>query len=89
MVCAPLVVDENVYVAEPEERASDEFTEVPSTTIANVPVGVVVTVLDAEATVIVIVSLAPELGEVVAAVSVVAELASAEAVLVGQTLSRL
>jgi hypothetical protein len=89
MVCAPLVVDENVYVADPDESASDEFTVVPSTTIASVPVGVVVTALDADATLMVIVSLAPELGEVVAAESVVVELVSAEAVVLGHTVSRL
>jgi hypothetical protein len=41
--------------------------------MANVPVGVVVLELESEATVIVIVSSAPEAGEVVAAVSVVVE----------------
>lgn len=70
----PDVVDEKVYVADPSVRVCDEFTVVPSTTMDIVPVGVDVTVLLAEETVIVMTSLAPELGEAVAAARLVAEL---------------
>ena len=60
-------------MAVPLVSANDEFTVVPSTAIDRVPVGVDVTELDPEATVIVTTSFAPELGEVVAALRVVFE----------------
>ena len=59
MVCDPPINDEKVYIAEPfvSERAG--LCVAPSTTIVNVPVGVVVLELDPDATVIVTASLAP------------------------------
>ena len=77
-------------MTDPFDSASDEFTVLPSTMIASVPVGVVVTELEADATLIVMRSLAPEDGDVVAAESVVAEPANVDPeVLTGQAESRL
>ena len=71
MVCDPVVVEEKVYVADPAVRARDVFTVVPSTAIVKVPVGLVVLELEAEATFIVMASVPPEAGVLVAADSVV------------------
>ncbi len=76
MTCDPEVEDENVYCAEPPERFNEEDVVVPSTTMVIVPVGVVVTLEELEATVIVTTSLAPEAGVAVAADKVVTEGAS-------------
>ncbi len=77
-------------MAEPFDSASDEFTVVPSTTMVSVPVGVVVTEEEAAATLIVMTSLAPEDGDVVAAESVVVEPANVDTVVfTGQAESRL
>lgn len=89
MMCAPVVDEEKEYVAEPLERASDVVMVVPSTTTVSVPVGVVVMVLDCGATVIVIVSLAPTAGVVVAAVSAVVVACSEAEDPEGQEVSRL
>ena len=70
-VCDPAIVEEKVYVAEPADRAREEVTLAPSTAIVKVPMGVVVLELEAEATLMVMVSLAPGAGVVVAADSVV------------------
>ena len=50
MTWEPDVVDENVYWAEPPERAREEETVVPSTVMLRVPVGVAVTVVEFDAT---------------------------------------
>lgn len=71
ITCAPEVVDEKVYVAEPFESAREDVSVVPSTVIVSVPVGVVVTELDCEETVMVMISLAPEEGALLAAESAV------------------
>ena len=67
MTCDPDVVEENVYVAAPLDSASIDVSVVPSTVTVRVPVGVVVMELDSGATVIVITSLAPEDGVLLAA----------------------
>lgn len=67
MTCAPDVDDEKVYVAEPLDNASEELCVVPSAVTVRVPVGVVVIELDSGETVIVIVSLAPDDGVLLAA----------------------
>ena len=85
----PDVVDEKLYVAEPFERAREEVSVVPSTATVNVPVGVVVTELEPETTVIVMISLAPEAGEVVVAESVVRDAPSEDEDVVGQAVRRL
>ena len=72
-VCEPAVADEKLYVAEPVVRAREEATVVPSTAMATVPVGTVVLELEAEATLTVMASFAPEEGVVVAAESAVVE----------------
>lgn len=56
-------------MAEPFESARDEVSVAPSTTTVRVPVGVEVMELDFGATVMVIVSFAPEAGVPVAAES--------------------
>ena len=66
-----------------------EVSVVPSTSIVSVPVGVVVVELDPDLTEMVIVSLAPEAGDAVAAVSVVSDATSDEAVEDGQLFIRL
>jgi hypothetical protein len=71
MVWEPAVGDENPYVAEPPARAREEVTVVPSTAMDRVPVGVVVLELEADATLMLIASVAPEAGVVVAAESAV------------------
>lgn len=76
-------------MADPLERASDEVCVVPSTAIANVPVGVPIAELDADATVIVMVSLAPEEGVAFAPESVVIDPAREEEPVVGHAFSRL
>jgi hypothetical protein len=68
ITCDPDTVDEKVYVAEPFERARDEVSVVPSTTMVRVPVGVEVMDFDSGDTVMVMVSVAPEAGVLVAAV---------------------
>ena len=89
MTCEPLVVDEKLYVAEPLESASEEVSVVPSTSMVRLPVGVAVVELEPDATVIVIVSLAPEAGVELAAANVVSDAASEEAVDVCQLVNRL
>ena len=69
-------------------RARAEVCVFPSTAMVRVPVGVVVTELDADATVIVIVSCSPSEGVVVAAERVVVE-AAPDDVEVGQAIRRL
>jgi len=75
-------------VAEPFDRASDEVTVVPSTIMVKVPVGVVVLELESEATLIVMVSLVPGAGVVVAVERVVFE-ATPDDEDVGHAVSRL
>ena len=70
-------------------RAREEVSVVPSTSIVKVPVGVVVLVLEPEATVMVIVSSAPLAGVLVAADNVVVEASNDEAGIVGHADSRL
>lgn len=71
----------------PLDKAREEVSVVPSTVIVSVPVGVVVMELDCGDTVMVIVSLAPEDGVLVAAERVVvvasreAELPAVQAVI--------
>ena len=89
ITCAPEVVEENVYVAEPLDSSRAEVSVVPSTTIVSVPVGVAVIELDPGATVMVMTSLAPEVGALLAAESVVVEASRELDEVVGQTLSRL
>jgi hypothetical protein len=72
-------------VAVPPTSASDEVCVVPSTAIVNVPVGVAVLEADPEATVIVIASLAPDAGVVVAAETVVFEATGTAAATVTMT----
>ena len=57
--------------------------------MVSVPVGVVVSVLEVEATVIVIASLAPDAGPLLAADRVVLEAVNEEAVVAGQAVSNL
>ncbi len=83
-----MVVEENVYVAEPFDRASEEVSLVPSTTMVKVPVGVAVFELEADATLMVMSSLALEAGVVVAAESVVV-VATSEDPEVGHAISKL
>ena len=79
ITCVPDVVEEKVYAADPPDRARDDVSVVPSTTMVRVPVGVPVMELDAGATMMVMTSFAPEDGELLAAESVVV-VASSEAV---------
>jgi hypothetical protein len=65
------MADEKVYVADPLASARDDVSVAPSTTMVKVPVGTTVLELEPEATVIVIRSLAPGAGVIVAAESVV------------------
>lgn len=76
-------------MAVPLEIARDDVLVVPSTTMVRVPVGVVVLELAPDATVIEIVSSAPDSGELVAAVSVVMDGSKNEAGIVGHTWSKL
>ena len=80
MVCDPPINDEKVYIAEPfvSERAG--LCVAPSTTIVNVPVGVVVLELDPDATVIVTASLAPAATVLVDADNVVFDATSPAAI---------
>ena len=73
MVWGPATVEEKVYVADPFVSVRDGVCVVPSTAIVSVPVGVVVLEVDAEATVMLMASLAPTAGVLVAAESVVFE----------------
>src|SRR5437588_13064798 len=73
MVWAPATVEEKVYVADPFVSVRDGVCVVPSTAMVSVPVGVVVLEVDAEATVMLMASLAPTAGVLVAAESVVFE----------------
>ena len=88
MACDPAVLDEKLYVALPLERASDGFV-VPSTAMLTVPVGVAVEAAESEATVIVIASPAPAVGDAVSAASVVFDVSRNEDAPVGQTDSKL
>ena len=74
-------------MTEPFDNESDGLCAVPSTAMVTVPVGVVVTELQAEATVMLITSFAPRATLLVAAEGVVVE-GIGEAQLV-QALSRL
>ena len=78
-----------MYVADPFESAREEFSVVPSTTMLNVPVGVVVSELEPGATVMVMVSFAPDEGPVVAAERVVRDASKEEEGVVGQAVSKL
>jgi hypothetical protein len=89
ITCDPAVVEEKEYVAEPVERASDDVCVVPSTVTLTVPVGVVASEVESEATVMVMVSLAPEAGVLVEAESVVVEAVNEEAVVEGHAVSSL
>src|SRR2546430_17385163 len=73
MVWAPATVEEKVYVADPFVSVRDGVCVAPSTAMVSVPVGVVVLEVDAEATVMLMASLAPTAGVLVAAESVVFE----------------
>jgi hypothetical protein len=73
MVCEPTTAEENVYVADPFTKVSVGACAVPSTVIVTAPVGVNVVEFDPDATVMVMVSVAPAAGVVVAAESVVFE----------------
>jgi len=66
-----------------------EVSVVPSTSIVSVPVGVVVVELDPDVTVMVIVSLAPEAGDALAAVRVVSDATSDVDADAGQLVIRL
>lgn len=65
-------------MAEPPDRAKEEVSVVPSTTMVKVPVGVAVLDLEADATLMVMTSLAPDPGVVVAADGVVVVATSEE-----------
>jgi len=73
MVCEPTAAEENVYVADPFTRVSAGLCTAPSTVIVTVPVGANVVELDPDATVMLMVSVAPAAGVVVAAESDVFE----------------
>jgi hypothetical protein len=89
MTCDPDVVEEKVYVAKPLDSARDDVSVVPSTMTVRVPVGVVVTELNSGATVMVITSLAPEEGVLLAAEREVVVASRDEAELDGHAVSRL
>jgi hypothetical protein len=76
-------------VAEPLDKAREEVSVVPSTRMVKVPVGVVVTELEPEATVIVMVSAAPDAGIVVVAERKRVEASSADEVVVGHASNKL
>jgi hypothetical protein len=76
-------------VAEPLDKAREEVSVVPSTRMVKVPVGVVVTELEPEATVIVTVSVAPAAGVVVVAEKETVEASSADEVVVGHASNKL
>jgi hypothetical protein len=67
----------------------EELTLLPSTSMVNVPDGVVVIDADCGATVMVMVPFAPEASELSAAVSVVVVAASEDALVAGHALIRL
>lgn len=69
-----------MLVVVPTVRVGGVVTVLPSTRSVRVPVGAVVLEEEPEATVMVMLSLAPEVGVVVAADSVVVEAASVAAV---------
>lgn len=73
IVCAPTDVEEKLYVTEPFVNVSMGACATPSTETVTLPVGVAVLDVEPEATVIVIVSLAPNVGVLVAAATVVCE----------------
>jgi hypothetical protein len=89
MVCAPVVVEENVNDAAPLASASVDVCVVPSTATVSVPVGVTVLALEADATVMVIKSLIPEPGVNVAADKVVVLPTEEALVDPGQALNKL
>ena len=89
MTWEPDVVDENVYWAEPPERAREDEAVVPSTVMLRVPVGVAVTVVELDVIWMVMTSFAPEAGVDVAADSVVVVDARLEEVEPGHAASRL
>jgi len=76
-------------LAEPLDKAREEASGVPSTMMVKVPVGVVVTELEPEVTVIVIVSLAADVGKVVVAERETVERSSADEVVVGHASNKL
>jgi len=84
-----VVVEEKVYVAEPLESEIVGDCVAPSTLIVIDPVGEVVTDVEAEDTVIVMVSVAPEAGVLVAADSVVVEGVKDDEDAAGQAVSKL
>lgn len=84
-----MVVEEKVYVAEPLESEIVGDCVAPSTLIVIDPVGEVVTDVEAEDTVIVMVSVAPEAGVLVAADSVVVEGVKDDEDAAGQAVSKL
>lgn len=89
MTCAPEVVEEKVYVAEPLDSAREDVSVMPSTVTVRVPAGVVVTEVDSGATVMVMTSLAPEEGVLLAADSEVVVVSRDEPELEGQAVNRL
>ncbi len=89
ITCAPVVLDENVYVAEPFDNARVEVSVVPSTNTVSVPEGVLVTEVEPEVTVIVIASLEPADGDADAADKPVRDAVNDDDVFVGQAVSRL
>jgi len=84
-----VVVEEKVYVAEPLESERMEDCVTPSTLIVTVLVGIVVTDAEPEVTLIVMVSLAPEVGVLEAADKVVVETVKDDVVVAGQAASKL
>ena len=88
MVCEPAVTEEKVYVAEPLVRGRAEVSVAPSTVTVKVPEGLAVLELEADATAIVTMSLAPEAGVKVAAESVVV-VATDEELVAGHAINKL
>ena len=89
MTCEPEVLDEKEYVAAPDERVNEDTAVVPSTLIETVPVGAAVAEVDAEETLMVMVSLTPGLGLLLDAKRVVLEACNDEAVVAGHAFKRL
>ena len=76
-------------MADPPDNASEELAVLPSTETDTVPVGMAETELEAAPTLMVMTSLAPDEGEVVAAESVVVEPSRVDVDVVAQAESRL
>ena len=89
IVCEPEFVEENVYIAVPFKSTSEELTVVSSTVSDRVPVGIVFTELDSEPTVMLMTSLAPDAGMVVAAEIVITEDVGDVVVVLGHAFNKL